>query len=136
MRQWIELSAFDNVDLEDSFVISWKFTGDSLVIDLGASIWPGHNYYETPKDDEFSCFKKGRLVFRYISELKGLLSMEEVEPSSPLVNDIPNYNTIETFEIAKKHKMHIVGSFGDVTFSAEEWTFNVAKKLLKDDYKL
>lgn len=136
MKQWDELKAFDSVDLEDSFVIAWKFTGDSLVIDLGASIWPGHDYYETPKEDEFTCFKKGRLVFRYITNLNGLLPMSEVKPLTSIVNYIPNYDTVKTFEISKKHKMHLVGSFGDLTFSAEEWTFNVAKKLLIDEYKI
>lgn len=126
MKQWHEIDVFNNVDLYDSFVIGWQCTDETFFIDLEASLWPGHSEYEPPKKDEHTCYKKAQLLFRNPRNIKGLLPIGQVEASKVMENEIPDYDTIDSFEISNK-KFRLIGSFGDVNFIAEEWEFKVAQ---------
>lgn len=74
---------FDGVDLEDSWVLGWRFdsTSNQLVFDLDVSLWEGHEHYAKPLSGEWTCYKRGRLVFDQVSKVKGLLPMESVKHS-------------------------------------------------------
>jgi hypothetical protein len=57
---------FDGVTLTDTFVLDWKHEGDCLVFTVLASLWPGHPAYESPKPGEWTCYKRGRIVFKRV----------------------------------------------------------------------
>ncbi|MDG9671225.1 hypothetical protein ONV78_26055 [Hahella sp. CR1] len=128
MKQWNEIDIFKNVDLQDSFVIGWKCSDETFFIDMEASLWPGHPDYEEPNKGEHTCYKKARLIFRSPSNIKGLFPIDQVEANKAMEGEIPDYDTIEHFEIGNG-QFHLVGAFGDVTLSAEDWTFKVTRRL-------
>ena len=131
MRSWKDLEVFKSVDLNDSFVIGWKSSEESFFIDMDVSLWPGHSDYEEPKSNEYTCYKKARLLFREPKNIEGLIPIQEVAPNKVKQGEIPDYDTIESFAVGKSG-FHIVGGFGDVTLSAKEWAFKIAYKLNVD----
>ena len=48
---WEELEIFKGIDLNDSFVLSWRKEPNEVIFELEASIWPESEYYEEPKKD-------------------------------------------------------------------------------------
>lgn len=132
MKQWKEIEIFKNVDLQDSFVIGWKCSNETFFVDMEASLWPGHPDYEAPNKDEHTCYKKARLVFRNPFNIEGLLPAEQVDPNKVVEGEIPDYDTIESFEI-NGGQFCIVGAFGEVTLSAEGWDFKVARKFVSEN---
>ena len=127
MESWKDLEAFENIDLQDSFVIGWKNSDETFFIDMEVSIWPGHKDYEKPKKDEYTCYKKGRLIFRSPQNVKGLLNINDVTPNKVLPEEIPDYDTVDDLEIGDT-EFHLVGAFGDVTLSAKSWDFKIVYK--------
>ena len=125
MTQWNEIEKFKYIDLNDSFVIGWKCCEDIFYIDLEASLLPGHKDYITPNKDEYTCYKLARLLFLNLKNMSGLLSIENVEPNNVMDGEIADYDEIEYFKVGEK-EFHLIGKFGDVTFSAREWEFKIA----------
>lgn len=124
MKSWKELEVFKHTDLEDSFVIGWESSDETFFIDLEISLWPGHAEYEQPQKNEFTCYKKARLIFRNPRNLSGLLAMSDVVPTSD-PSGTPDYDTIEDFNVGD-FEYHLSGEFGNVTFSAADWNFKIA----------
>ena len=71
-----------DIDLNDSFVLSWSLGTDELAFEVEASIWPDSKYYDKPKKNEYTCYKPARLLFKYVKEVNGLLEMAQVTPST------------------------------------------------------
>ena len=46
------------VMVEDTFVIGWKIEANTFIVECEISLWPGNKYYEEPKDNEWTCYKK------------------------------------------------------------------------------
>lgn len=129
MKHWSEIDIFRNIDLQDSFVIGWKCSDETFFVDMEASLWPGHPDYEAPMKDEHTCYKKARLLFRKPSNIEGLLSIDQIDANEVTEGEILDYDTIESFEIGDG-RFRLVGAFGDVTLSADDWAFKVARKLV------
>ena len=51
--------------------------------------------------------------------------MNEIYYPKVLPEEIPDYDTIEDFEV-NGTEFHLVGAFGDVTLSAKSWDFKIA----------
>lgn len=90
------MNDFKGVDLEDTFVLGWRYTADELVIDLEVSIWPEHSLYEVPKVGEYTCYKSGKLIFSNCEHVTGLKSQSEVQAISSSLDPVPDYGTIDT----------------------------------------
>ena len=58
---WKEMEIFKGIDLNDSFVLSWKYINDTLTFDIEASIWPESPFYEKPVGDDYTCYKNAFL---------------------------------------------------------------------------
>ena len=72
---------FQGIDLTDSFILNWYRKDSEFVIDLELSVWPESPYYENPKDDEVTCYKKGILKFYGVNEITGLIDLNLIPPS-------------------------------------------------------
>jgi hypothetical protein len=57
--------------------------------------------------------------------------MSKVKPNKVMAGEIPDYDTIERFEIGNG-EFRLVGSFGDVTLVADEWAFKIARNILPE----
>ena len=69
------------IDLTDSFILNWKKNNSEFEIELELSIWPENPYFSKPLKNEFTCYKKGKLTFLDIKEIKGLIKLESVKPN-------------------------------------------------------
>jgi len=106
---------FEGVDLEDSWVLGWHLDElrKQLVFELEVSLWPAHVNYAPPKSGEYTCYKRGRLIFEDVMYLQGLLPEQEVKPSKDPEGSI-DYGNIEGFNRAGDGVYEFEGDFGKV----------------------
>jgi hypothetical protein len=126
MTTWRDMAPFAGVDIEDSFVLRWELCGECLVIDVEASLWPGHPSYEQPINGNHTCYKPARLVFPSVREVSGLRSMPEVVPSRD-PDGSPDYETIDTLEGAGFH-YQVIGDFGTVSLQCDPPTLTITSE--------
>ena len=120
---WNELPEFKGIDLQDSWVMSWRYSDSRLSFVLEASIWPGSEHYETPKVNAHTCYKPAKLIFEEVSGIKGLLKMSEVRPSLD-PNGEKDFGNIEDLE-TKTNGFRISGEFGTVELVGGKMRFEV-----------
>ena len=65
MTDWRDMAEFDGVDLEDSFILGWRYSPavGGLLFDVEAHLGPDHPDHQQPKQDEFACYKRAALLF-------------------------------------------------------------------------
>ncbi len=104
------------VMLEDSLVLGWQIQGDMLVFEIEASLWPGHAAYDPPRPNEWTCYKRARLIFQDVTAVHGLAARADPRPH---VGDdgVEDFGTID---VLRRHPggYRITGEFGDVVISA------------------
>ncbi|OAQ40792.1 hypothetical protein A5893_07600 [Pedobacter psychrophilus] len=71
------------IDLEDSWLLGIEYFENKslLIIDLEFSIWPESKYYSKPKENEWTCYKKGQIKFKEVEQLNGIISLKDFKPS-------------------------------------------------------
>lgn len=71
------------IDLEDSFLLGLHFNEDQseLCIDLEFSIWPESQYYQPPKPNEWTCYRRGQLIFNGVKQINGFSNLKDLESS-------------------------------------------------------
>ena len=70
IREYSELSGFDNVYLEGSFVLGMSEQPGRLEFDMEVALCPGHVNYGVPKSDEQYCYKRGKLAFPDVTSVE------------------------------------------------------------------
>lgn len=112
---------FENVDLEDSWVLNWHVNTErqQLIFDLEASLWEGHQYYTAPLPEEYTCYKNAQLIFDNVSNIDGLLSMENVKPTVDS-DGSTDYGNIEGLRQGEKGIYKLDGEFGEVTVACKD----------------
>ena len=111
---------FYGVDLEDSWVLGWHFNSsqNQLVFDLEFSLWQGNKHYETPLHGEYTCYKRGCLIFDEITSIHDLLPMNAVKPTIDPDGSI-DYGNIEGLrhigEGIYKFGGNVAKDFGEVS---------------------
>jgi len=119
---WRQLREFAAVDLAHSFVLSWRFAGDSLVIDVDALLEPEHPFYEKPRPAEKVCIRPATIEFPYCDTLEAD-AVESVE-----VVDIARnigHGAIANLVVLDDGRYEIEGDFGTVRIEAERPIFRL-----------
>ena len=114
---------FNGVDLNDSFVLSWQESVDSLVFNLEASLWPESDHYSAPSKGEWTCYKPATLTFKGVSEVQGLKLMRDT-PRSTDANEEVDFGNIDGLEQLETG-FRIEGDFGEVAISGGRIQFEV-----------
>lgn len=117
-------SSLYGVDLTDSFVLDWRYKGDSLVFDLEASLWPENIAYETPKPNEYTCYKKARLVFAGVRKISGLKQKEDIVPTKDQDGSV-DYGCIDSYHYREPTTHILCGNFGRVELVCTSAIFEV-----------
>ena len=120
---WTELEIFEGIDINDSFVLSWRVNGNELVFEIEASIWPKSIYYEKPIKSEYTCYKPAIIKFSNIQDIKGLKEMSQVSPLTDSLGE-KDYDSIDTLEITNEG-FFLEGSFGSVSLLGGDMSFEV-----------
>jgi hypothetical protein len=114
---------FVGVMVEDCCVVGWSTSADRFVLEIEASLWPGHPAYEAPQPDKWTCYKRAHLVFEGVRSIEGLKRQEDVSPDTDL-DGSKDYDSIDSIEQIEGG-FRVIGRFGDVTLSASELHLDV-----------
>jgi hypothetical protein len=109
-------SSFDKVMVEDTWVLGWRREADRLIFVVEASLWPGHPAYELPKKGEWTCYKRGQLLFEGVRRIEGLLDQDAVSFNTD-PDGSRDYGSIGYLDTATDG-FRINGDFGDVAVQA------------------
>lgn len=59
-----------NTAIEDSYLEAMCFDGTDLVMTVELAIFPGHPHYNRPKEHEYHCLVRSRIMFRHVSNIQ------------------------------------------------------------------
>jgi hypothetical protein len=116
MASYWDVEALKDVYLEDSWVLGVVAQPGAVWFELDVVLRESHPQFEAPKPDEQYCYKRGRLMFRDVTELHW--SGQGRPPAVDSEGDI-DYGSID--ELASTESgFRAVGDFGtlEVTTSA------------------
>jgi len=113
---WRQLREFADVDLTQSFVLSWHGEGEMLVVDIDLVLEPEHPFYEKPRPAEKMCIRPAFIEFPYCEELQSAQSGsgEVAEISGKL-----GPGAISDLVVLDDGRYAISGEFGTVSLVAE-----------------
>lgn len=92
---WRDMAMFRGVDLNDSFVSGWTRGPSELTFEIEASVWPESPFYRAPRPDEYTCYRKVRLIFRGCEIISGLRSLREA-PTFTDTDGESDYGSIDS----------------------------------------
>jgi hypothetical protein len=113
---WRQLREFADVDLTQSFVLSWHGEGEMLVVDIDLVLEPEHPFYEKPRPAEKVCIRPAFIEFPYCEELRSAHtgSGKVAEISGKL-----GLGAISDLVVLDDCRYAISGDFGTVSIVAE-----------------
>lgn len=114
---WRRLREFADVDLENSFVLSWQFEAGTLSIDVDLCLTSSHPFYEQPRPNERACIRPATIEFPYcnaFSRAGGMNGQESSELAAGLGQGV-----IRDFRVLADGRYQLSGAFGDVHINAE-----------------
>ena len=121
----MSIDAFDNILLEDTFVLSWDQGADSLTFQVLASLLQSHPNASPPASGEWACYKPGVLRFSGVTSVHGLLPHSSVTPITDPDGSV-DYGTIDSLALIGRGEYRIAGEFGVVTVAARELSLVLA----------
>ena len=94
MKPYTELDGFENVYLEESYVLAIEARPGTVSFELEVVLTPEHPEYAPPPLGIFACYREGRLDF------EGVTYLEWSGQGSPPISDPsgePDYGQIDAF---------------------------------------
>lgn len=113
---WRQLREFADVDLAQSFVLSWHVEGETLVIDIDLFLEPEHPFYEKPRPAEKVCIRPAYIEFPYCDELQS--SEVEGREVAEITGQL-GHGSISDLVVLDDGRYAISGEFGTVSLVAE-----------------
>ena len=107
------------VNLQDSFVLGWQQRADSLEFIIDFSLWPESPDYRRPKENEWTCYRRGFLQFDSVTAVDGLKDESKVRASVD-ANGEKDFGNIESFE-QMTGLVKLTGDFGAVHVHCGSW---------------
>ena len=115
----MSIDAFDNILLEDTFVLSWHYASDSLTFSVLASLLQSHPEATPPASGEWACYRPGLIRFSSVSSVSGLLPQAAVPPTHDADGSM-DYGCIDELSLVRLGEYRIAREFGVVTVAARE----------------
>lgn len=122
---WTELEIFKGIDLNDSFVLGWSNSKDSLTFDIEASIWPDSEHYSDPKPGEYTCYKPATIKFYDVVSIEGIKALTDVIGTQG-PDGSTDYGNIDSL-FATKSGFELSGEFGKVQINGGKIEFIIHK---------
>lgn len=114
---WTNLREFRAVDLTRSFVLSWEFNVDSLLIDLDLALCPEHAFYEQPRPSESACFRPAILEFPGCTKITNPTAPDALDNKK--LAEVLEHGKIYSFKLVADGEYVLGGEFGDIGIIAE-----------------
>jgi hypothetical protein len=112
------LSEFDAVMLEDTFVLEWHVAPAELVFRVLAHLRPEHAQATAPGPGDWACYRPGKIVFPNVTHCSGLLPEGDVRSTIDPDGSV-DYGTIDAFLEPIPGTFRICGDFGDVQIRSD-----------------
>jgi hypothetical protein len=119
------IDAFDNILLEDTFVLAWRQDTDTLAFTVLASLLQSHPDATPPAKGEWACYRPGVIQFSGVSAVHGLLQQESVIPTTDPDGTV-DYGTFDGLACIGPGEYRVAGEFGIVTVAAREVSLALA----------
>lgn len=113
---WRQLREFAGVDLERSFVLSWRVANEALTIDVDLCLQPDHPFYEAPRPAERVCIRPACIEFPYCGGL--LLAGSGQSELADIIGNI-GVGAIADLNVVGDGRYELAGEFGTVLITAE-----------------
>lgn len=114
---WRQLREFADVELTESYILSWSVEGDSLVVDVDLTLAPEHPFYEKPRPAEKICIRPAVIEFPHCESVQtDGLTVEE--PLSDVAARI-GLGAITGLRRMDEGPFELSGDFGTVRIDAE-----------------
>ena len=123
-NNYFERDEFQNIYLEDSFVISIQETKSDITFNCDFVLLEKHKMHSIPKNDEQYCYLKGYVKFSNITQIDWIKRNENVFSNNCYDND---YGNIDIFHIDNE-KYYLQGDWGEVIISSK----NIELKFFND----
>lgn len=118
---WKEMKEFAGIDLNDSFVLSWNYGKQNILIELEASVWPESKHYKALKCGEYTCYRKAIIEVTNAKSVEGMLKQESAEPIID-PDGSEDYGNIDSLSVINGC-FNITGAFGNVSVEGGELKF-------------
>ena len=105
-----ELSGFEDVYLEDSYLLGIDEEAQSLVLTVELVLRETHELYQPPKVDEQYCYRRARIVFDDVRELRWVKKRLQPVPGP---DEPPDFGNIDWLFIEDNH-YEIGGEWGAI----------------------
>lgn len=119
MRNWIDIPIFAGIDLPDSYILSWRQEDDRMSFEMLFVLTIDHALYKHPNEDEWACYRSGRLSFQNVTQCTGLPDMKLVMPATDAEGH-KDYGCMDTFVETSAGQYELSGDFGAATIHAPE----------------
>jgi hypothetical protein len=107
---YFNFEGFENIFLEDSFVLDIKITPLILLIDVEIVLTSNHILYQKPLPNEFHCYRKAQISFSNVKSIKWTDKIKS--PNKDLSGEVDFGNIDEFFLADEIYK--IFGELGDI----------------------
>jgi hypothetical protein len=112
---WRKLREFAEVDLAQSFVLSWHYEAGAVLIDIDLLLLPDHPFYEKPRPAEKVCIRPALIEFPFCEAVKAGSDEDDI---SAVVDGL-GIGAISGLRLLADRRYEISGEFGDVEIEAE-----------------
>ncbi len=122
---WRLLREFADVDLTQSFVLSWHLSGGALCIDIDLQLTPDHPFYEKPRPAEKVCIRPAMIEFPYAKtiEADGVSDSQDVAAATSVLG----LGAISGLRRLVSGRYELQGDFGIVLVAAERPILRLSK---------
>ena len=110
MSEYYEWRYFENIYLEDSYVLEIKESNEQLSFIMDIVLHENHYLYSKPLQGEQYCYKKGKIVFRRLNSIKWI--SRNLKPIID-IDGTEDFGNIDCFELSSDG-YYIEGEWGEV----------------------
>ena len=123
MASYNSIECLQNIYLEDSFVRSLQYDGESIIFALEMVLNKDHELYFEPKPNELYCYVEAKLYFSQLRKVdwKKLSLQGNIDANSEV-----DFGNIDTFHFANDC-FRLSGDWGMVEFEADQLKLDIVK---------
>lgn len=120
---------FENVSLEDSYVLDIAVHPGVLTLKLDLLLLPGHPRYRAPLPGERACFRPGTVVFSFVRDLRW--TGQSVIKAAIDASGSADFGSVDSlFMIEDSYK--ILGDWGEISVQSDAPSLSVDPAPLLD----
>ena len=113
------MPVFAGIDLPDSYILSWRQEGGSVSFEMLFVLTIDHPLYKRPNDDEWACYRSGRLSIQNVTRCAGLPDMKLVIPATDAKGH-KDYGCMDSFAESAAGRYELSTDFGTATIHGSE----------------